>query len=149
MMFSKSTEYSIRAIIFIALHGSPEKLIGKADIASELDFPEAFLAKVLQNLVKKNLIVSIKGPGGGFFLKKTTSNYSILDIVEILEGLDPLHKCGLGLNGCNDANPCPIHDEYQPVKHKIRDALSSKTIEEISLNIASGKYSLKSELYLR
>ena len=146
-MFSKSTEYSIRAIIFLALHGSPEKLIGTTDIASELDFPEAFLAKVLQNLVRKNLIDSIKGPGGGFFLKETTSNYSILDIVEILEGLDSLHKCGLGLHGCNDGNPCPIHDDYQHVRHNIREALSTKTINEIKQNIASGEYSMQVDFY--
>ncbi len=146
-MFSKSTEYAIRAIIFLAIRATPDKLIGTTDIANELGFPEAFLGKVLQNLVKKGLVISVKGPGGGFFVKEETNKFSILDIVEILEGLGFLNKCGLGLHSCNDNNPCPIHDEYQPVKTKIREALSSKSVADIKYDIVAGKYSLQFDLY--
>ena len=146
-MFSKSTEYSIRAIIFLALKSAPDSLQGSADIARELGFPVPFLGKVMQNLVKKDLIVSVKGPGGGYYVKEETCQYSILDIVDILEGLDFLHKCGLGIHACDDENPCPIHDEYQPVKEKIRVALSSKTISNIKQSITAGKYSMQFDLY--
>lgn len=146
-MFSKSTEYAIRAIIFLALRATPDKLIGTVDIARELDFPEAFLGKVLQNIVKKGLVVSVKGPGGGFYIKDEICGFSILDIVEVLEGLGFLNKCGLGLHTCDDNNPCPIHSEYQPVKQKIREALSSKTISVIKQDIAAGGYSMQFDLY--
>ncbi len=148
-MFSKSTEYAIRAIIFLALRATPKKLIGTADIARELDFPEAFLGKVLQNVVKKGLVVSVKGPGGGFYINNNTCEFSILDIVEVLEGLGFLNKCGLGLHTCDDDNPCPIHNEYQPVKAKIREALSSKTIGVIKQDIAAGNYSMQFDLLIR
>ena len=146
-MFSKSTEYAIRAIIFLSLRATSDKLIGTSDIARELDFPEAFLGKVMQNLVKKGLVVSVKGPGGGFYINNNSCHYSILDIVDILEGLDFLKKCGLGLHNCDDKNPCPIHDEYQPVKQKIREALSSKTISVIKQDIVAGGYSMQFDLY--
>jgi len=146
-MFSKSTEYAIRAIIFLALRATPEKLMGVAEIARELDFPEAFLGKVLQNLSRKDLVVSVKGPGGGFFVKEETCKYSILNIVEILEGLDFLNKCGLGMHSCDDNNPCPIHEEYHPVKEKIRNALSAKTIRIIKQDISAGNYSMQFALY--
>lgn len=146
-MFTKSTEYSIRAIIFLALKSTPDKLSGVVDIAGKLGFPEAFLGKILQNLVKKNLIVSVKGPGGGFFVKEDTLNFTILNIVEKLEGLDFLCKCGLGLHTCNDKNPCPIHNEYELVKDKIQNALSYKTIATIVNEIAVGNYSMQFELY--
>jgi Rrf2 family protein len=145
-MFSKSTEYSIRAIIFLALRANSDKLIGTADIARELDFPEAFLGKVLQNIVKKGLVVSVKGPGGGFYINNNTCELSILDIVEILEGLGFLSKCGLGLHSCDDNNPCPIHNEYQSVNTKIREALSSKTIRIIKQDIVAGNYSMQFDL---
>ena len=146
-MFSKSTEYAIRAIIFLALRATDNKLIGTADIARELDFPEAFLGKVLQNLVKKNLIVSVKGPGGGFYVQDETCKHTILNIVEILEGLDFLNKCGLGMHTCDDKNPCPIHEEYHPIKEKIRNALSSKSIMTIKEEISEGNYSIQFDLY--
>lgn len=146
-MFSKSTEYSIRAIIFLAVQSAPHKLKGVSDIAGKLDFPEAFLGKVLQNLVKKNLVKSVKGPGGGFYLVEDTCKLTILNIVEILEGLDFLCKCGLGIHDCDDKNPCPIHNEYMPVKEGIKDALSSKTISKIKTEIAAGNYSIQFPLY--
>jgi len=146
-MFSKSTEYAIRAIIFLSIRATPDKLIGTADIAKELGFPEAFLGKVLQNLVKKRLIISVKGPGGGFYINKNTCKSSILDIVEVLEGLGFLNKCGLGLHDCDDNNPCPIHDEYQTVKIKIRETLSLKSVADIKHDIVAGKYSLQFDLY--
>lgn len=146
-MFSKSTEYAIRAILFLALKATPDKLLGAVDIAHELDFPEAFLGKVLQNLVRKNLIVSIKGPGGGFYIKEDTLNCTILNIVEILEGLDFLCKCGLGLHKCDHVNPCPIHNEYELVKDKIRNALSYKTVNQLKNEIAESNYSMQFELY--
>jgi len=146
-MFSKSTEYAIRAIIFLALRATPNNPIGTSDIARELDFPEAFLGKVLQNVVKKGLVVSVKGPGGGFYINNNTCEFSILDIVEVLEGLGFLNKCGLGLHTCDDDNPCPIHNEYQPVKAKIREALSSKTIGVIKQDITQGNYSMQFDLY--
>jgi len=146
-MFSKSTEYAIRAIIFLAVRSSNQNLIGSSDIAAELNFPEAFLGKVLQNLVKKGLVVSVKGPGGGFYINQHTCSFSILDIVETLEGLEFLQKCGLGLHSCSDEKPCPIHDEYQPVKQQIRAALSSKTITLIKQDIQAGNYSMQFDLF--
>ncbi|HJN06289.1 MAG TPA: Rrf2 family transcriptional regulator [Bacteroidales bacterium] len=145
-MYSKSTEYAIRAIIFIALKGKPGKPLGAVDIAHKLDFPEAFLSKVLQNLAKKNLVISVKGPGGGFYVDKEILKYTILNIVEILEDMDFLCKCGLGLHTCNHENPCPIHDEYELVKVKMRNALSYKSINQIKDEIAEGTYSMQFEL---
>ncbi len=137
-MFSKTTEYSIRAIIYLALNNN-SKLIGVSEMASELRFPEAFLGKVLQLLVKKQLVGSIKGPGGGFYLIDSTLNLTILNIVDSLEGLEFLDKCGLGLHSCNKNNPCPIHDEYKNVSINVKKALSAKSINEIKNEIENGK----------
>lgn len=142
-MYSKSTEYGIRAILFLALKTTTDKPLGATAIARELDFPEAFLGKVLQKLVKQNLIVSIKGPGGGFYISKATQNLTILNIIETLEGLDFLCKCGLGLNACNHDNPCPIHNEFELVKDKMRTALSYKTINQLKNEISEGDYSVQ------
>jgi len=141
-MFSKTTEYAIRAIIFLSVKTDINKLKGLSDIAVELNFPEAFLGKVLQNLVRAGLIVSVKGPGGGFYINGNTLNITILDIVEILEGLNFLNKCGLGMHLCNKENPCPIHDEYKSVSENIRKALSYKSIKDISEDVKSGNNNL-------
>ncbi len=141
-MFSKTTEYAIRAIIFLAVYDTSGKLIGAANLAHELNFPEAFLGKILQKLAKNGLVISVKGPKGGFLINESTLKKSILDIVEILEGLDFFNKCGLGLHACNDENPCPIHHDYQPVKQEVKKVLSSKTIGAIKSDIKNGNYTM-------
>ena len=71
-MFSKSCEYGIRATIFIATQSYLNNRTGIKDIAKKIDSPEAFTAKILQILVKANIIHSTKGVGGGFEIPKKT-----------------------------------------------------------------------------
>lgn len=141
-MFTKTTEYSIRVILLLGYETTSNKLLGVSSIANNLGFPEAFIGKVLQSLVKNELINSVKGPGGGFYLHPGTSEMTILDIIERIEGLDFLNKCGLGINSCNKENPCPIHEKYSKVSESIITALSSKTVCDINNEMKSGNYSL-------
>lgn len=141
-MFNKTTEYSIRVILLLGLESGQDKLQGVSSIAAKLKFPEAFIGKVLQSLVKIGLIGSIKGPGGGFYILKDTYSLTVLDILERIEGLEFLNKCGLGINSCNKDNPCPIHEDYNKVSDSLINALSSKTIYEINQDMNVGKYDL-------
>lgn len=141
-MFTKTTEYSIRVILLLGFETKPKKLLGVSVIANNLGFPEAFIGKVLQLLVKSELVNSVKGPGGGFYLHSGTSEMTILDIVDKIEGLEFLNKCGLGINSCNKENPCPIHDEYSKVSESIIKALSSKTVSDINSEMRLGNYDL-------
>ena len=68
-MFSKSCEYGIRASIYVAKQSMKERKVGQKEIAKAIDSPEAFTAKILQKLTKTNVIRSIKGPNGGFFVE--------------------------------------------------------------------------------
>ncbi len=141
-MFTKTTEYSIRVILLLGFETSPDKLMGVSAIAGKLNFPEAFIGKVMQLLVKLELVKSVKGPGGGYFLHPATYDINILNIVEQIEGLDFLNKCGLGINSCSKENPCPIHDEYNKVAESLTVALSSKTVREINNQMRLGNYKL-------
>ena len=68
-MFSKATEYALRATIFIARKGSVDKKLGIDEIAKGIGSPRYFTAKILQSLTADNRIVSsVRGPGGGFFI---------------------------------------------------------------------------------
>ena len=67
-MFSKSCEYGIRASIYIAKQSLKDRKVSQKEIAKSIDSPEAFTAKILQKLSKTNVIRSMKGPNGGFFV---------------------------------------------------------------------------------
>ncbi|MCH5689348.1 Rrf2 family transcriptional regulator [Niabella sp. W65] len=66
-MFSKTCEYAIRATIFIAQKSRQGERAGIKDIAKGIEAPEHFIAKVLQELSRKSLVLSAKGPNGGFY----------------------------------------------------------------------------------
>jgi len=137
-MFSKSTEYALRAVVYLAENSSEESRFGIKTIANDLGFPEPYLAKVLQHLVRRKIIQSAKGPNGGFYVSKATMNISLLEIIDANEGLDFFKKCGLGLHECNDAKPCPIHDDYGKFRDGLYKILSEKKIKDIVNDLENG-----------
>src|ERR1017187_3363027 len=101
-MFSKTCEYGIRAVIYIAATGSLDNKTGIAEISKNIDAPLHFTAKILQTLVHDDLVTSQKGINGGFFLTKPQKQKQLIDLVRSLDG-DVLFKgCGLGLKTCSD-----------------------------------------------
>ncbi len=137
-MFSKSTEYALRAVVFLAQNKEENKRFGKKEIAKSLGFPEPYLAKILQRLVKKNIIGSAKGPKGGFYATEATFKISLLDIIDANEGLSFFTQCGMGLVECDHEKPCPIHNDYDAVRQKLFNILSEKKIKDIIDDLEAG-----------
>ena len=137
-MFSKSTEYALRAVVYLAKNSCDNKRTGIKNIAENLGFPEPYLAKVLQHLVRKKIIYSAKGPNGGFYTTEQTLDISLLEIIEANEGLDFFNKCGLGLLECSDEKPCPIHSEYGKFRDGLFNVLAEKKIKDIVEDLDSG-----------
>jgi len=135
MFFSKSTEYAIRAVVFLSIYAPEEKKLGIKQIASDLGFPEHYLGKILQDLVRKHIIKSAKGPHGCFYIDEKAMDISLLTLIDATEGLEFFSTCGLGLYECNEDKPCPIHREYQIVKGNFYKILSEKTIRSMRQDI--------------
>jgi Rrf2 family iron-sulfur cluster assembly transcriptional regulator len=70
MMFSKSCEYAIKAVIHLCMETRDGKRLGVADIANAIESPEPFTAKILQTLVRHGFISSAKGPRRGVLYRK-------------------------------------------------------------------------------
>ncbi len=119
-MFSKTCEYAIRAMIFIAQKTKDGSKISIKEIAKGIDSPEHFIAKILQELSRKRLVQSLKGPNGGFYLDKESLNCSLADIVKVVDGDQLFLGCGLGLNQCSESHPCPIHHEFKKVRREMQ-----------------------------
>ncbi len=137
-MFSKSTEYALRAVVYLAKNSSEEERLGIKTIAGDLGFPESYLGKVLQHLVKKKIIFSSKGPTGGFYATNHTLNISLLDIIDANEGLSFFKRCGLGLVECDDEKPCPIHNKYHVFRDGLYKSLSEKKVGKILNDLENG-----------
>lgn len=137
MVFSKTCEYAIRAVIFIAQKSENGAKIGIRDIAAGIDSPVHFIAKILQDLSKRGLVQSTKGPNGGFYIDKNAQKGTLADVVKAIDGDNVFIGCGLGLKICSEIKPCPLHHEFKIIRSEIQKILSSATIGDFneSLNL--------------
>jgi len=142
-MLSKSCIYALRAIIFIAHNANEQNKVGIKEMAKELDLPAHYLGKILQQLTKHNIIQSIKGPNGGFYLNNKSQEVKLIKVVEVMDGLDVFLKCGLGLNDCSEAHPCPLHDDFKTYRDGMFELFNAKSIADLVLKIESGDAFIK------
>lgn len=131
IFLSKSCEYALQAVIYLAFQSSNTPVLQR-DISRALNIPQHFLGKILQLLVRHDIVNSQKGKSGGFFLKKSPTEFSLFDIVQIMDGSSFLDSCILGFPGCSDDNPCPVHHDWVKTKQNIIKMLKEKNIEQLS-----------------
>lgn len=138
-MFSKATEYALRATIYLAQKSSPENKLGLEDISMAIDSPKSFTAKIMQVLTKDNRIVSsARGPMGGFFLSDKAKKLPVRSVLQAMGEDEILEKCVMGLKKCSETQPCPMHPQYKIIKKQLLDMFTSKTIQELADEIEDG-----------
>ncbi|RZL37949.1 MAG: Rrf2 family transcriptional regulator [Pedobacter sp.] len=142
-IFSKTCEYAIRAVFYIAHTTANGTKIGIKDIAVGIDSPELYLGKILQDLSRKGLISSTKGPNGGFFLTTQMLNLPLIEVVKAVDGDNLFVGCGLGLKQCSELNPCPLHFQFKEIRDKLTVMLNSTTIGTFNQELMQGILSLK------
>ncbi|XMO88214.1 Rrf2 family transcriptional regulator [Algibacter sp. AS12] len=143
-MFSKACEYGIKAAIFIATKSYEGIRVSPKEIAMEINSPQAFTAKILQALVKHDVVKSVKGAYGGFEINKgDISTIKLSQIVKAIDGDTIYSACGLGLEKCDENHPCPVHDKFKGVRDELKFMLENTNLEELALNIKSGASFLK------
>ncbi|HRP52222.1 MAG TPA: Rrf2 family transcriptional regulator [Fluviicola sp.] len=143
-MFSKACEYAIRSSIFIAQKSMDGKRTSLKEIAKEIDSPEAFTAKILQQLARNKIVDSIKGPQGGFEIPQNRiESIKLKDIVFAIDGDAIYTSCGLGMKQCSESHPCPIHAQFKIIKNGLLSMLESTTLKQLSLGLNEGITFLK------
>lgn len=140
-MFSKTCEYGMRAMLYIAKCSEEGYMVGVEEIAKETNTPKHFVSKILQTLGKENLVASAKGPRGGFYLlpKKVT----LADVVIALEGRNFFTGCALGLSRCSEKNPCPMHNQFKFIRDELTKTLEESNLTDIITRLDDKKIKLK------
>lgn len=141
-MFSQATKYAIKSVIYIWTQSMEDKKVGSKEIGTKIDAPEAFIAKILQTLVKAKIIGSQKGPNGGFFTDESHTKITLKDVVIAIEGDELFAGCSLGLPECSEKSPCPLHFEVVGVRKQIDHMLTSKSIKSLAIEVIKGTYKL-------
>jgi len=122
-MLSNTCKYAVRALIYLGKYSVEGSKIGIKKISSDLMIPTPFLGKILQNLVRQKILVSTKGPNGGFGLGRKIEDISLYDIVRIVDGDDFFNNCLIGMQPCstheNNEKPCPVHGRFGPIRAQL------------------------------
>lgn len=134
-MFSKTCEYAIRSLIFVAEKSAHGRRVGIKEIAEGIGSPEYFIAKILQDLGRRQLVKSIKGPNGGFYHDAETLSKSLADVVRATDGDKVFSGCGLGLKQCSESRPCPIHNDFKKIRKNIQQVLEKARIGTVSKDL--------------
>ncbi|HEX3024984.1 MAG TPA: Rrf2 family transcriptional regulator [Chitinophagaceae bacterium] len=136
-MLSLTCKAAIKAVIYLGAKADEEKCSIK-EVAAYINENEHTVGKLLQKLVKANVINSSKGPTGGFYVNQAQKKQPILNIVEAIDGEEVFAMCGLGLSKCNEKHPCPLHNEYKKIREAFKNLCKQKKVSDLQ-----NKYSAK------
>jgi len=142
-MISNTSKYAIRALIYLELYSSKEEKKGIKVISEELAIPSPFLGKILQMLVKHQLLDSTKGPHGGFFLNKSAIDIPVMEIIEIMDGKDTFNKCAIRTAPCDHKNPCSMHNKLAPPREEMKRVFATETIADLVSEFRQGKEKIR------
>lgn len=137
-MLSLTCKTAIKAVIYLASKPGTEERSGIKEIAENIDASEHTVGKMLQTLVKEEVINSTKGPNGGFYLSLKQKKQQVFNIIRAIDGTDVFKQCGLGLSKCSSTHPCPMHDNYKAVRDLFEKLCRENTINDLCVPVSSG-----------
>jgi Rrf2 family protein len=140
MIYSKQCAYAIRALTRLTMV-RPNGYVLLDELCEGTDLPRHFVAKIFQDLVRKGLLQSAKGRGGGFALARKPDKIMLYEIVGLIDGHDQFEDCVVGMSKCDDQQPCPQHDDWVRIRAHIR-----KFLQDTDLQQMADTYSKKLEL---
>jgi Rrf2 family protein len=137
-MLSQTCKTAVKAVLFLALKYEKDEKAGIKEIAEYLDANEHTVGKMLQTLVKRGVINSLKGPAGGFYISKMQQDQPIINIVKAIDGENVFKNCGLGLSKCSSTHPCPIHNEYKEARDIMDRIFKTKNVADLCAPVNIG-----------
>jgi Rrf2 family protein len=132
MLFSVGCEHAIRALTYLAAHCPPGEIRQVKVIAKALNLSQPTVAKVMHELVRRDLVRSNKGRGGGFALARDPADIHLIEVVKSIDGIADFERCIVGCAECRDENPCPLHPSWKSLREQILDYLHSTSLKDLA-----------------
>ena len=127
-MFSQTVEYALRAIVCLA--SDEGRLQGAAEISEAMDVPAGYLVKVMQQLVKAEIVVSKRGKGGGFLINRPAREIALLDVINAVDPIKRINECPLSLEAHCD-QLCPLHAKLDASYAQMEETFKECSVSEM------------------
>ena len=141
-MFSKGCSYVISSVLLMAQKSKEGEKVLLKEILKNRDISYLMTAKLMQDLVSNDILVSKKGKGGGYSLNKNSKDINLMDIVNVVDNLTEAkisNKCFMGINECSCQKPCVFHTVYKDFKDGLINVLTNKSIKDLVEDINQKK----------
>ena len=127
-MFSQTTEYALRAAVWLAQNtGSPQTT---AQVGEATKVPISYLSKVLQSLGRAGIVRAVRGLHGGFELVDPPEMVSILDIVNVVDPIRRIKSCPLHLQS-HRKQLCPLHKKMDQALAVVEESFRTTTLADV------------------
>jgi Rrf2 family protein len=131
LRLSKKADYALIAMRHLALR--PDAGAASArEIAEQFDIPTELLAKVLQRLVRQQLLTSHQGTRGGYVLARPAVHISVADVIQAIDGPVAVTACASDGEPCEQYDKCSIRDPLWRIKERILRALADCSLQELA-----------------
>lgn len=137
MLFSKTQEYALQALILLAT--TPAEFRLNRDVAAHLEVPGPYLAKVLKRFAQLGYLESAKGRGGGYRIRKRALDAPVAEIAAVADGQVARSGCVLGLSKCTESSACPLHERWQALRGKLTMLLDQQTVADLAAKARKGR----------
>ncbi|MGM0623142.1 MAG: RrF2 family transcriptional regulator [Campylobacterota bacterium] len=130
MLITRASEYALLTLIEISHEKQPIKA---QELSKRLSISQSFLAKILQNLAKDNVLRSYRGSSGGFMLDKELEDITIMSVIRSVEGTSPsVFDCSSSIDCCpNSVSSCQIWPFLNRLQNKIDNFLDELTLQDL------------------
>ncbi len=129
-MLSKTDQYALRAVLCLAQQPAGSRL-GAGYVANRLGLPANYLSKILHTLARAGVLVSERGPRGGFGLARPAEDLSLAEVIEPFNSLVQRRSCLLGREKCSDESPCRLHERWRSASDPVIEFFTRTAIADL------------------
>lgn len=130
MKLSRECRYALIGLATLASK-SPGTVMGASALSEEAGLPPPFMAKILQQLAKRGLLVSYRGAQRGYMLARPAGEITVREILEAIDGDDLFHRCVFFSETCDANSPCALHGLWAPVMEQSVTLFSRVTLADL------------------
>lgn len=135
MWISGTSQYAIRAVVYVATHGA-DAPVPVGPIAAALGVPKNYLSKTLHMLARAGVLRSVRGPRGGFGLAAPPARLTLARITEPFDEVGTRH-CLLGRPQCGDRHPCAAHGRWAGVSDALQTFFRTTTVADLLSDVSA------------
>jgi len=134
-MLSKASMYAIQSLSYLTIKGTPGSFLPISQVAADLSIPYHFLKKILAQLSQAGILTSQRSAKGGVALGRDPKAITLYDIIVHMDGSALFEECILGLAGCGNAKPCPLHTAWATERKRLQLLFSSTNLYDLARRI--------------